>query len=104
LENFVESDVDFWVKLKLKKNADGSEMYGALIQFSLDLLSLPHSSANVERFFSTINLNKTKTRNRLSTDVLAGILHTKALIGKNNCYDITICDNLIAKHNVKMHD
>ena len=41
------------------------------------LMSLPHSSACVERIFSQVNLMKTKTRNSLNTETLIGMLHAK---------------------------
>lgn len=43
----------------------------------------------VERVFSQIKLKKTKTRNRLSTETLCGILYSKNLIKheNKNCFD-----------------
>jgi len=38
-------------------------------------MTLPHSSACVERIFSCVNLIKTKYRNRLNTHNLIGLLH-----------------------------
>lgn len=43
----------------------------------VNILSLPHSSANVEPIFSSINLMKTKLRNQS----IVGLLHAKSLIG-----------------------
>lgn len=58
-------------------------MFPLLAQFAQNLLTLPHSSANVERLFSAINLMKTKIRNRLHTDTLTGLLYTKSGLKKN---------------------
>lgn len=58
-------------------------MFPLLAQFAQNLLTLPHSSANVERLFSVINLMKTKIRNRLHTDTLTGLLYTKSGLKKN---------------------
>lgn len=41
-----------------------------------ELISL-HSSANVKTAFSTVNLNKTKLRNRLDNSRLEAMLHVK---------------------------
>lgn len=69
--------VAFWeTNLKVKRG-DNNLLFPELYNFVKLLLSLPHSSACVERIFSVINLNKTKTRNRLSTETLCGLLHTK---------------------------
>lgn len=62
------------------KKGDNTEMFPLLSQFVQKLLALPHSSANVERLFSSVNLLKTMTRNKLSTDTLQGILHTKRFL------------------------
>lgn len=53
-------------------------MFPLLAEFAQNLLTLPHSSANVERLFSAINLMKTNIRNRLSTETLTGLLFTKS--------------------------
>lgn len=68
--------MDFWqcVKSKCIKNSDDSETFQLINDLVQYILILPHSSAAVERIFSTINLNKNKTRNRLSTETLTGIL------------------------------
>lgn len=58
-------------------------MFPLLTQFVQNLLILPHSSANVERLFSAINLMKTNIRNRLQTDTLTGLLYTKSGLKKN---------------------
>lgn len=71
--------------------------------FIFNVLCLPHSSANVERIFSRINLNKTKTRNRLKYDTLEGILYTKSLVSSSGkCYNFKIGNNLIKKLNSKI--
>lgn len=44
-------------------NADSSPKYRNLLSFVYDILTLPNRSANIERLFSVVNLNKTKTRN-----------------------------------------
>lgn len=105
LINYPKEDVfKFYVHLKNAKNEDGSLKYDMLIKFAFCLMILPHSSACVERLFSQINLNKTKIRNRLSTEVLCGILHTKHFIGDQNCFDVKIESELIKKVNLKMYD
>lgn len=62
------------------------ENYKTLAQFALNLLCLPHSSADCERAFSEVNLIKTKLRNSLSNETLNGTLLAKQLIRRNdNC-------------------
>ncbi|KAJ8917916.1 hypothetical protein NQ315_002609 [Exocentrus adspersus] len=57
--------------------------------------SLPHSSATAERVFSQLNLMKTKVRNSLLVDTCDGILHSKDLLDKNQCFFWKPSDNLI---------
>ncbi|CAH0397053.1 unnamed protein product [Chilo suppressalis] len=57
-------------------------MFPLLSNFVFNILSLPHSSANVERIFTHINLLKTIQRNRLSTESITSLLHSKRLILK----------------------
>ena len=70
-------------------------MFPKLSSFMLSLLCLPHSSATVERVFSTVNRMKTKLRNRLSTATLSGMLHAKRLLVSNTCYDIPIPQQML---------
>lgn len=66
----------------------------------LELFSLPHSSANVERIFSQMNLNKTKTKNHLKEGTLNGILSSKEVIGsdcsrKKVCYEFEVTAGML---------
>lgn len=80
----------FWNEVSLLKRGDETHMFPLLSNFIFNILSLPHSSANVERIFSQINLLKTKQRNRLSTESITGLLHTKRIFNAANCYDFEI--------------
>lgn len=51
--------------------------YVNLADFALTTLCLPHANADCERIFSRINCIKTKLRNKLKTDTINGLLHTK---------------------------
>ena len=87
-----DSDIsmsDFWLKVKKMKKHD-SPLFPLLGSFMMKLMCLPHSSAAVERIFSQINLVKTKTRNKLNTATLNGLLHAKETFGFANCYDFEI--------------
>ena len=53
----------------------------------INLLTLPHSSAAVERVFSRVSLIKTRKRNRLGTDTMNGLLLTKQHGGNISCFD-----------------
>lgn len=74
---------NFWHHVSEIKKSDETQMFPLLSEFVRKLLVLPHSSANVERVFSAVNLLKTSTRNKLSTDTLQGLLHTKQFISES---------------------
>lgn len=80
----------YWCKVTAVRDpADYSDrLYPTLSKFVSAVLSLPHSSAAVERIFSSINLIKTKQRNRLKTNTIEGLLHTQELIGEKPCYSL----------------
>ena len=65
---------EFWGDVLSNRRMDGSLAYSKLYEVIPVLLRLPHSSAAVERIFSIYNSNKTKTRNRLLTETMQGVL------------------------------
>lgn len=60
----------FWQEVFRAQDCDGKLHYTTLKEIVSALLCLPHSSATVERIFSSINLIKTKTRNHLGTETM----------------------------------
>lgn len=75
-------------------------------KFVLDVLNLPHSSANVERIFSQVNLLKTQQRNKLASASISGILHTKNFIscqGKE-CFSVHFDKNVLNLHNKHIYN
>lgn len=76
-KNFFQNDKnmkvqEFWNKNFTITRGDGTLAFPLMKQLISAILSLPHSSANVERIFSQINLNKNKSRNRLEIETLKG--------------------------------
>lgn len=70
-------EVEIWAYIANIKKGDGSLLFPFLSEFAQNILTLPHSSANVERIFSEITLIKTNKRNCLGTETLKGLLFTK---------------------------
>lgn len=65
-KDILQDDVEkFWDRVANIRTSNG-KLFPNLIEFVQMLLSLPHSSAEVERVFSKLALIKTKTRNRLN--------------------------------------
>lgn len=67
----------FWFEIGNIKDSENQNVFANIAFVAKSILSLPISSANVERIFSQHNLNKTKTRNRLSTKTSNAILSVK---------------------------
>lgn len=100
--NFDENCLDisiFWKKVSSIKLANNTPAFPTLCEFINNLMALPHSSANVERIFSQINLNKTKIRNSLETNTLAGILYSKYFLKNNSseCFNVNVTNKLLKK-------
>ena len=68
---------EFWGRLSKIEDGGGSPQFGMLCYFMQSLLSLPHANVDVERIFSSVNLIKTKTRNRLHTSTVRSLLKVK---------------------------
>ena len=68
---------EFWGTLSDVKDGAGLLQFLTLCSFMSSLLSLPHANVDVERIFSSVNLIKTKNRNRLHTKTVHALLKTK---------------------------
>lgn len=101
LKVFKKSSIsDFWISVGQIQNELNNFMFANIFRIAQGVLSIPHSSANVERIFSVQNLIKTKCRNRLAIDTCSALLQTRDLIKfKNNCcHSFKINEDLIKKN------
>lgn len=74
----VTDQVDvFWSKLLICNAGDQGLTFKNLSRFIFNVISLPHSNADCERIFSKVNLIKTKTRNKIVTSTISGLLLAK---------------------------
>lgn len=103
--NFDQDFMTFWTHIFTLKQNDNTEYFPNLSIFVKKILCLPHSSATVERIFSSINLNKTKIRNRLCNETIEGILHSKNIlkVQKKTSVDFEINNDMFSKHNISMY-
>lgn len=72
--------IQFWLNLKNVKNFLDENMFKDLANYMLELCAIPHSSAVAARFFSKINLLKTKKTNKLSIDSVKNTLLSRELV------------------------
>lgn len=70
----------YWNTIFSIKNVLNENMYPNLKLFLAPFLSLPHSSATVERIFSQLTLIKDKKRNILHTGTVNAIMASKELL------------------------
>lgn len=98
--NQTKDVINYWKTICETRKGDESLAYPEINKLVSYLLTLPHSSASMERVFSAINLNKSKVRNRLGSETLSGILHIKRLINEHekNCFDFHIASNVLEHH------
>jgi len=94
---------EFWSYVSELKYSDGHLMFNTLGPFILNLLCLPHSSANVERIFSQINLMKTQQRNKLCTKSIIGLLHTKTYLKNKECFNLNIEKHVLKRINNEIY-
>lgn len=96
---------NFWNEVFSLRRGDGEIAYPLLKLLVQLILTLPNSSANVERTFSQINLNKTKIRNKLNPETLSGILLTKGYMSANSyiCISMQAVPSFFEKFNSQMY-
>ncbi|KAH8025106.1 hypothetical protein HPB51_003022 [Rhipicephalus microplus] len=70
--------IAFWSEATAYRDAAGSNPFHEVAQLAVDVLSLPHSNAEVERVFSQLSVVKTKLRNSLSTASTNAVLSVRS--------------------------
>lgn len=73
----------FWAKLGRVNEGDQGLTFKHLSKFCLYVISLPHSNAECERIFSKVNQIKTKSRNKMITETMNGLILAKQRV--KNC-------------------
>lgn len=68
---------EYWQHIFILKNAAGVKIFQSLEVLINFLLVLPFSNVSVERIFSNVFNIKTDHRNKMNSDTLAALLHTK---------------------------
>lgn len=70
----------FGKKINKICSGSGEPLFNNVCRFVFDILCLTHSSAEVERVFSVVNIIKTKLRNRLHVKTVEAVLLSKDLL------------------------
>ncbi|CAH2100389.1 unnamed protein product [Euphydryas editha] len=92
-----------WNEVLNLKDAQGESRFEELAPFANNLLILPHSNADVERLFSSMNFIKNKQRSRMKINLQTAILRIRCglrLEGKC-CYEYEIPLNILKQIGTK---
>lgn len=97
--------LDFWSHISKLKKGDDAPMFPLMVTLVKNVMTLPHSSACVERIFSMVNTIKTKERNRLQTDNLCGLLQSKSMLkaSSSECYSYPLDNGFLKNFNQNMY-
>lgn len=90
---------NFWSEVSKYKDATGTNCFQDVCEMALNILSLPHSNAEVERLFSQINIVKNKLRNRLHTKSVSAVITVRSglrRVGKC-CYSYELQEEVVKK-------
>ena len=94
----------FWAKVsRLQDDVSQNMLFPLLSNLAFTMLSLPVSNAAVERVFSSVNLIKTKLRNKLSTEDVAKLIFVKQSL-KGDCTSFEPSDEILKHFNFHMYD
>jgi hypothetical protein len=80
-------------------------MFPLMVNLVTNIMTLPHSSACVERIFSMVNAIKTKKKNRLQTDNLCGLLQSKSMlkVSSSDCFNFNFDKEFLKQFNQNMY-
>lgn len=84
------NDIDaFWYTVGKIRTGNDDYLFSELRTFAKSIICLPHSSAEVERIFSTLKNIKTKLRNKLHNKTVEALLLSKDLLKSSGkkCYE-----------------
>ena len=96
----------FWYEMSIVTNAEDEPILSNISEVAQLCLSLPHSNADVERYFSTVTQIKTRNRNRLNTKTVAALTRIKLDLKNKNVhsYDYKVTDNMLNLFNDSMYN
>lgn len=81
--------LEFWNLIKQIKHFSGENLFKNISDLAELCLALPHSNADVERCFSTVNQIKTNQRNRLKCETISSLTRIKLHLHNENKNCIT---------------
>lgn len=86
----------YWHRIGQVEDMAGKLRYPLLTRLAKSVLIIPHGNADVERIFSHMGLNKTKTRNSLGLDTLTALLQLQCN-NKEPCFTFKPTNAMLSK-------
>lgn len=88
---------ELWIEVKSYKDSSDSCPFKELAEVAINILSLPHSNAEIERVFSQLNIVKNKQRNRMKVNLINSILAIRAGLRrlKTNCFNYELPNDVL---------
>lgn len=93
--------IEFWLTIgRIEKYG-----FNNISALAMMCLTLPHSNADVERFFSISNKITNQNKNKVKPETVAAICRVKLDFKNTNtyCYNYTITDDMFDLHNENMY-
>lgn len=92
----------FWNKVAEKNSVTLSTL---ILSMKDEILLLPHLSASCERLFSSVNLNRTKFRNKIEDTTLSSLKRGKEFLSKSGgtCFSYKVPEKILRLHNSKIY-
>ncbi|XP_017892308.1 uncharacterized protein LOC108632323 isoform X2 [Ceratina calcarata] len=98
--------VQFWSKIQSMKSSNNKNMFPNISKLANMCLCLPHSNAEMERFFLMVREVQTLDRNRLKPDTIAAITRIKLHLRdtKKTSMDYPVTVDMLKLFNSKMYN
>nr|XP_033339069.1 uncharacterized protein LOC117227702 [Megalopta genalis] len=95
----------FWHSLRTIKDHGGQYEFHNIVKLAELCMSLPHSSADVERFFSSLRHIRKRNRNKLETQMISALTRIKLHLMSSgvNCANYELPPDMLALFNYKMY-
>lgn len=96
----------FWTGVLKYENVVGDKPYKELAMYALACLSCPVSNAAVERVFSQVTCIKTKYRNKMSIEMLDGIVRIRTTLSLKSgcCVQFLVTDDMLQRFTLEMYN
>lgn len=93
------------MKKYVNRNRNDEPVFNNILKLRDRISIYPHSSAACERIFSTVTLNKSKTRNRVEDELLNGLLFGKNALkmAGSECFSFCSSPQYYEHFNMKMY-